>query len=324
MKTWALIVDVFRQSRASAMFWVLLAITGLTAVAMLFVYVDGNQVVLFGIRLPEVEPDLIPVLIKIALIGTDTIVLRFVSLILMVIATGDFWPGFLNRGWVLLKLGKPISRTRIFLGRTLGAATFVAFQAVVFALVTFVVVGLRAGVWVWGHLLLVPIVVAGFLIVYSVSTLIGIRSRSPVLAILMGIGFWFVCWLPAFCVVPVGKLELSQSQTTTTATAAAVTTARDDAAYNVHMKYESRVSRNSPFYQPLHTSYLVLPKLMDLDHLFGEVVFRLPPTFPLAEEPQQEIENQPKIDWWFSALTTLAWMLLLYGLAWWRFVRSDY
>src|SRR5262249_13159197 len=57
------------------------------------------------------------------------------------------------------------------------------------------VIGLRSGIWTTGFLVVIPAVTFYFALLYSVSTLTAVFTRSTVVAILATIAVWFGLWL---------------------------------------------------------------------------------------------------------------------------------
>lgn len=314
MKMLALIGDVFRQSRSSAMFWVLIILSALTAACVACVGFDGDQIVFLGARLMHVPADQQASAIKTLLVSLDSSLLGTVGMILMVIATGNFWPGFLTRGWVLLTLGKPVCRPTIFVGRVLGAVLFVAFQATVFALLTLAAAGLRTGHWIVGHLAVVPITVGIFLVVYSVSCLVGILSRSTVFAILAAIGFWFLCSIATQMDYVFNRAQVGVHMTAGSA---------DEATLDVET---GDVPERSVFGRIVHVAYLVLPKTGELDGLMHRAIYEGPPTGPAGsiERIDRQHRKASKPDYAQSLWTSGLAVLVLFAAGLWRFRRTDY
>jgi hypothetical protein len=119
------------------------------------------------------------------------VILGWIGIVLTVIATGNIFPAMLERGVIDVLLSKPISRPRLFFYKYLSSMVFVGFQGIVFVLLTFLVMGLRWGVWVPGYLLSVFFLVLLFSYVYCVSVFVGVFTRSTVAAILLSLGAWF-------------------------------------------------------------------------------------------------------------------------------------
>jgi len=135
----------------------------------------------------KVRPDFL------ASIATEWImdnVLGFIAIVLALIATAGFLPSLMERGVVEVVLSKPLARWKVFLGKYLGSLVFFFVHAVIFVVLTFLVLGLRWGAWVPGYLLSIPLTVLLFSLLYCVSALVAVTTRSGVAAILITLGAW--------------------------------------------------------------------------------------------------------------------------------------
>jgi ABC-type transport system involved in multi-copper enzyme maturation permease subunit len=202
MQFWALVVDSLRESLDRKIFWVLIAITLLIVAAMICVGFESDRVNFF-FGLWDLETDHMDPLSG---LGRSRIVglvvyllmdmfLGWIGVILMIIATAGVFPAFMERGAIDVLLSKPMSRHRLFLYKYLASMVFVLLQASLFVVLTFLVMGLRWGVWVPGYLLSIPLLVLLFSYVYCVSVLVAVKTRSTVAAILLSVGAWvlYIC-----------------------------------------------------------------------------------------------------------------------------------
>jgi ABC-type transport system involved in multi-copper enzyme maturation permease subunit len=115
-----------------------------------------------------------------------------IALLISTIITAFFIPNMLRRGTVDLLLVKPISRTTLLLYKYIGGLTFIFLNTVVVVVGIWLVLGLRTNMWGTGFLLSIFVLTFQFALYYAVSTLFGVLSRSPIVAILMTCLFWFV------------------------------------------------------------------------------------------------------------------------------------
>ncbi|HNQ23369.1 MAG TPA: ABC transporter permease subunit [Phycisphaerae bacterium] len=205
MPFWALIADSFREALDRKIFWVMLCISILVAAAMFCVSFEGTADgsieelnVFFGayrVRLSEAAPG--TVIPRETIIGGVVYlvmdhVLGGIGILLALIATGSFFPSFLERGAIDLALSKSLSRPLLFLAKYLGSMAFVLVQATVFVGLTFLVVGFRWGMWMPGYLLVIPLMVLLFSYLYCVSAWVAVRTRSTLAAVLVSLGAWVV------------------------------------------------------------------------------------------------------------------------------------
>jgi len=197
MQFWALIVDSFRESRDRKIFWVMLGLSVLIAAAMSCISFEQGRVnFLFGAKVFEtdyftgvtgIKTDVIAALVVDGIMDTA---LGGMGVLLSIIATASFFPTFLERGAIDVVLSKPMPRWKLFLGRYFGGMVFIGVQATIFVALTFLVVGLRWGVWLPGYLLAIPLVVLLFSYLYCVSALVAVVTRSTVAAVLLTMLAW--------------------------------------------------------------------------------------------------------------------------------------
>jgi len=197
MQLLALIHDSFRESLDRKIFWVLLLIECAVAAAMFCVGISPSGIdVLFGTWTFNTSeyPNLVGLDSgKIAALAVHFIldlVVGWAGVTLAVIATAGFIPTLLERGAIDVLLSKPISRTKLFVGKYLGSMVFITLHASFFVVVTFLVIGTRWHVWMPGYLATIPLIVILFSYVYCVSAWAGVMYRSAVPAVLLSIGAW--------------------------------------------------------------------------------------------------------------------------------------
>ena len=116
------------------------------------------------------------------------------GLLLTLVWTAGFLPGFLDSRAVSVLLAKPISRSSLLLGKYVGVLSFVAAQAAYFVAGTWLALAIRTGVWDAVYLLRVPLLLLHFAIFFSFSLLLAVCTRSTVVCVFGSIAFWGVCW----------------------------------------------------------------------------------------------------------------------------------
>jgi len=202
MQFWALIVDSFRESLDRKIFWVLIVISVLVAASMFCIGFAPTHVdLMFGMW--EFETDMYNPeteigrgnIASIAVVIAD-LVLGWIGLMLMIVATANFFTAFIERGAIDVVLSKPISRAKLFLGKYVASMVFVLLQATVFGVLTFLVMGIRWGTWLPKYLLIIPLLVILFSYLYCISVWAAVTTRSVIAAIFIAMGAWFMF----FCV----------------------------------------------------------------------------------------------------------------------------
>jgi ABC-type transport system involved in multi-copper enzyme maturation permease subunit len=116
------------------------------------------------------------------------------GLLLALIWTAGFLPGFLDPRSVSVLLAKPAPRWMLLLGKYAGVLTFVLLHATLFVGGTWLAIGLRTGIWDAAYLWAIPLLLLHFGVFFSVSLLLAVCSRSTVVCVFGSILFWFMAW----------------------------------------------------------------------------------------------------------------------------------
>ncbi|MBY0229781.1 MAG: ABC transporter permease [Gemmataceae bacterium] len=221
-----LVWDTFRQAQASAIFWAMLAVSG---VAIVFCASASTH------KLPAKPADEVAERVPVGTVdprklegsGVDAIkgevrflfgavkvewrkhrddAVRWVQMLLAggladtlgvllaLIWTAAFLPGFLEPSSATVLLAKPVPRWSLLAGKVAGVLILVAFQAVVFVLGTWLALGFAMGAWDARYLLAAPLLVLHFAVFFSFSCMLAVWSRSAIVCIFGSLAFWFVCW----------------------------------------------------------------------------------------------------------------------------------
>ncbi|HWG46144.1 MAG TPA: hypothetical protein VN688_25510 [Gemmataceae bacterium] len=116
------------------------------------------------------------------------------GVLLALIWTAGFIPGFLDPARSTTLLAKPTPRYVLLTGQYLGVLAFMALQASVFVIGTWLALGLATGVWTALYLLCVPVLLLHFAVFFSVSTFLAVRTRSTTICLVGSLAFWLLCW----------------------------------------------------------------------------------------------------------------------------------
>jgi ABC-type transport system involved in multi-copper enzyme maturation permease subunit len=216
-----LIRDTFRQSLACGLFSILFALTFMLTAVCLSIRVgppstlaasgnpnakdptsfkqsampgtNGDFTIAFGaIRIPlGREPRQAVHFLQLLLAGgvADTL-----GLLLTLIWTAGFLPGFLEGRSVTVLLAKPTPRWVLLAGKYLGVLAFVLFHATLFVVGTWLAIGWRTGIWDGTYLFAIPLLVLHFAVFFSVSLLLAVCTRSTVVCAFGSILFWSIAW----------------------------------------------------------------------------------------------------------------------------------
>lgn len=109
--------------------------------------------------------------------------LGFALIFLGILVTASIVPEMLEPGSLHLLLSKPISRTLLLLSKFVGGCAFVFLCVCQIVIGLWLIAGLRLDIWNARILWCIPVAVFLFAVFYSVSTLAGLRWRSPILSI---------------------------------------------------------------------------------------------------------------------------------------------
>ncbi len=118
-----------------------------------------------------------------------------IGIVIAILVTAPIIPQMFDPGSLHLLLSKPISRWLLFLAKFVGGCAFILIGATYLIGGLWLILGSRFGVWDANILLSIPIYLFVFAIYYSVSSLIGIVWRSPIVCIALTIVFWLACFV---------------------------------------------------------------------------------------------------------------------------------
>jgi ABC-type transport system involved in multi-copper enzyme maturation permease subunit len=223
-----------------------------------------------------------------------------ISLLTSIIITGFFIPNMLRKGTVDLLLVKPIHRWTLLIYKYIGGLTFIflntsfAIGGVWFAL------GLRSGIWANSFLLTIFAVTFYFAILYAVSTLFAVLTRSIIASILISCGVWLLLFLVGFLYGLVDQQRIREE-------------IQD-------IPVEKRSSENG-FAKVVGAVHFVLPRTSDLGGLISELLFSDFLTGKLTEGGKV---LRTSITWGESLTVSFIFIALMLGLACWRFAKRDY
>lgn len=191
MKTWALVVDTWREAFARYTLLGFVAASMLLQLVLVFAVnldiVDGTLAAgtLFG-RAIEMHGHA-PGIEQVVTTGLSVFaaMLYALGIFLAVFATGSQVPHLTRRGTVDLYLSRPVSRTHVLLGRFAGAVTLVAANLIFLCGGVFIIISLKTGVWNPRFFAAAAIIFAVFVSFLGFMYLVGVLSGSTPLSIMM-------------------------------------------------------------------------------------------------------------------------------------------
>ena len=234
-----------------------------------------------------------------------------IALLLSTIITAFFIPNMLRKGSVDLLLVKPVHRATLLLYKFVGGLSFIFLNTVFIVAGIWLVVGLRSGLWSLGFLLSILVITYQFAVYYSISTLFGVLTRSPIVSILVTCFAWFIFWLigTGYGVVDATRLMTDPQ-----------------AAHDIGLAQGQQLTEK-PFPDWVYTTADVLhfatPRMKDLDGLSARWITRdlLPPT-SLSRKQADTIYRS--IKWTETLSVTSAYILVFLGLSCLWFGHRDY
>jgi hypothetical protein len=116
------------------------------------------------------------------------------GVLLALIWTAGFLPGFLEAARSSVLLVKPTPRWALLTGQYLGVLAFVALQTTAFVGGTWLALGLATGEWTPAYLLCIPILLLHFAVFFALSAWLAVRTRSTTICLVGSVGFWLLCW----------------------------------------------------------------------------------------------------------------------------------
>ncbi|MFN3165521.1 MAG: ABC transporter permease [Phycisphaeraceae bacterium] len=212
-QTYALLLDAYRELNAKKLFWITLVLSGLVMLVIAAMGLDREGYSAFGwtIPLPEMLTAQFQYMTDEQLnearaafykglfhqIGV-TYWLTWAAIILAIFSTAGMFPDLMTSGAIDTLLTKPIGRLRLFLTKYVLGLGFVALQVAVFSICGFIVIGIRASDWDPTIFLAIPIVVLFFSYLYAICVLVGVVTRSTLLAVILTVVAWFGMFIVNF------------------------------------------------------------------------------------------------------------------------------
>jgi hypothetical protein len=212
-QTYALLLDAYRELNAKKLFWITMILSGLVMVIIAAMGLDRDGYSAFGwtIPLPEMLTAQFQYMTEDQLndaraafykgvfqeIGVKWWLTRG-AIILAIFSTAALFPDLMTSGAIDTLLTKPIGRLRLFLTKYFLGLGFVALQVAVFSVCGFIVIGVRASDWDPTIFLAIPIVLLYFSYLYAICVLVGVVTRSTLLAVILTVVAWFGMFIVNF------------------------------------------------------------------------------------------------------------------------------
>jgi ABC-type transport system involved in multi-copper enzyme maturation permease subunit len=261
----------------------------------------------------------------------------WVAILISVVITAFFIPNMLRKGTIDLLLVKPIHRTTLLLYKFVGGLLFIFLNTAIAVLGIWVAIGLRSGIWAPSFLYSVFVITFFFAILYSASTLFAVLTRSPIVAILLTCGVWFVLYIVGvlFLFSEALRQEAERNPAaggTPTAAPAPDEPAPDNAvdgaeAGKAAPKGGARRQGPPPFrwdnwfFTSVRAMHAVLPRTKDLDSLMSQLLIR---DLLTANQVKARKLDDTRISWGESLTVSGVFIGLMLGLSCLRFALKDF
>ena len=215
-----LILDTFRQTITSRVFWIMLSLSALCIVFCAGFSVEGGAVVddrelidpktkkLIGVESkgPAGHVSLLFGVVKydfshtadaevqLILCVFASVIAGIIGILGALIFTAGFLPEALQPSAAAVLLAKPAPRWLFLTGKYLGVVCFIALQATIFFVGTWIAVGLRTNIWPPEYLLGIPLLTFHFAAIFPFSVLLAVLFRSTTACVVGTVLFWGICW----------------------------------------------------------------------------------------------------------------------------------
>jgi ABC-type transport system involved in multi-copper enzyme maturation permease subunit len=216
-----------------------------------------------------------------------------IALLISIILTAFFVPNMLRKGSVDLLVSKPISRPALLVYKYVGGLTFIFLVTAVTVGGVWLALGVRSGYWDPSFLVVIPVLTFTFAILYAVSTLFAVLTRSPIVAMLVTVGFAVFLYIVGQVKTVFDRMKLE----------------RDDAVPQWAFTLVDTINN-------------VLPRYKDLDKLTSKLI-----ASGTLTDGEARMTGLAQIDYpsWVATFgVSVGFIAVLLALACWRFSKRDY
>jgi hypothetical protein len=251
----------------------------------------------------------------------------WVAVLVGVVVTASFIPDLLRKGAIDLLLAKPVRRPSLLIYKYIGGLVFVFLLTAVTVASVWAAIGVRSGIWAPGFLLVIPAVTFYFALLYAVSTLTAVVTRSAVVAILLTCAAWFGLWLNGTVHDWLDGIRKTKAEAQAQIRQLSGAPAKGDQAKGPDDGDEnSAPGTTMDVPRWVHTLsdvlYKVLPRTGELNKLTAVWI-----SHGVLSEPEIKAKGLDKVarhSWGETVGGSAAFIALLLGLACWKFARTDY
>jgi hypothetical protein len=242
----------------------------------------------------------------------------WITLLVSVVITAAFVPNMIRKGSFDLYISKPISRPLLLVYKYLGGLLYVLILTTFTVGGVWVAIGLRTGLWSPHFLALIPLLTFYFAILYSVSTLFGVLTRSTLVAIVATVFAWGVFFAAGWAHDQVQQVKKAQEEMQQKLEKAVPKGPSDedgeDGGPPIRQAVPNWLDTSA------RIAHAVLPRTYDLDDRAIQLIARGVLT---DEERKQKKLDQDLTPWPETIGVSVAFIALMLALACWRLVTRD-
>ncbi|HJT78261.1 MAG TPA: ABC transporter permease subunit [Gemmataceae bacterium] len=239
----------------------------------------------------------------------------WIGILVGIIVTAFFIPNMLRKGTVDMLVVKPMYRPTLLTFKYLGGLSFMLLNAALVIVGIWLVLGLRSGVWATGFLWTILILTFFFAIYYAVSTLAGVLTRSPIVAILLTCVAWGVVF----------GLNWGYSVVDGTRHPAKAPAELEAALKDIPEDQRPAPPASPRFPNWVYTAadvvHYVVPRTGDLSALTNRLIIK---DVLYKDNPRLEKEDKTPFTWGESLAVSGAYIAVLLGLSCLWFATRDY
>jgi ABC-type transport system involved in multi-copper enzyme maturation permease subunit len=200
----------------------------------------------------------------------------------------------------------------------LGGLTFVLINSAIAIGGAWLILSVKTGLWTYSFPLTILVLTFFFAILYAVSALFGVLTRSSVLCIFMVCLVWFLLhMLGQFHVLLNADIRMVQGPKAPAAAGAAA-----------EQPEKKTIADSDPTLRSvtdiLNVVHAILPRTHDLSYLNTKIIADELYTEEQLKQKEHELVGTENYNWVESIGVSLAFIGVMLGLACWRFATRDY
>lgn len=183
----------FREAMARKIFLTFFAVSSFVLLLFIILFVStsiedmSSMISVNGHEAFEFVEKIVEV-IKVAIVAP----LFVGGLFLSIFSASSFIPNMLEKGSIDLLLSKPVSRAQIILGKFFGGFAVVFLNIAYLVIGIWLLLGVKFGTWAPEILLSIVMISFTFAVLYSLIILVGILTRSSILAMMLTYIIFFI------------------------------------------------------------------------------------------------------------------------------------